>query len=150
MKALTLHQPFAWAVSTGLKRIENRGWDTRYRGPLLIHAGLKMEYEEFDRLDASGYTTPEEVHVGAYVAVVELADVITEAPAWDREPFPFRGPYGFVLKHAVALEEPLDARGRLGMWSPSASEISRVLMRLPRGMRSGVEARMRSADGLPT
>jgi len=38
MKALTLTQPWATLVAIGAKRIETRSWDTRYRGPLAIHA----------------------------------------------------------------------------------------------------------------
>ena len=40
MKALTVLQPYAWAIVTGLKKIENRTWPTSHRGELLIHAGL--------------------------------------------------------------------------------------------------------------
>jgi hypothetical protein len=39
MKAITLTQPYATLVAMGAKRIETRGWSTRYRGPLAIHAG---------------------------------------------------------------------------------------------------------------
>jgi hypothetical protein len=38
VKALTLTQPWASLVMAGVKRIETRGWQTRYRGPLVIHA----------------------------------------------------------------------------------------------------------------
>jgi hypothetical protein len=37
-RVLSLRQPWAWAVMHAGKRIENRRWDTRYRGPVLIHA----------------------------------------------------------------------------------------------------------------
>ncbi|HXI90499.1 MAG TPA: hypothetical protein VNH18_23505 [Bryobacteraceae bacterium] len=38
MKALSLTQPWATLVAIGAKRIETRGWPTKYRGPLAIHA----------------------------------------------------------------------------------------------------------------
>jgi hypothetical protein len=41
MKALSLCQPFASLVATGKKTIETRVWPTRYRGRLLICAGLR-------------------------------------------------------------------------------------------------------------
>ncbi|MCU1592441.1 MAG: 8, gp08 [Frankiales bacterium] len=40
MKALTVRQPWAWAIATGAKTVENRTRGTAYRGPLAIHAGL--------------------------------------------------------------------------------------------------------------
>ena len=38
-KCLTVQQPWAWCIVHGPKRIENRSWQSHYRGPLLIHAG---------------------------------------------------------------------------------------------------------------
>ena len=44
MKALTVLQPWAWALIHGPKRIENRSWATYYRGPLVIHAGKSKKW----------------------------------------------------------------------------------------------------------
>lgn len=41
MKALSLWQPHAHAIAVGIKPYETRGWSTRYRGPLAIHAALR-------------------------------------------------------------------------------------------------------------
>ena len=43
MKALTLTQPYASLIACGAKRIETRGWSTRYRGWLAIHAGQGLK-----------------------------------------------------------------------------------------------------------
>lgn len=40
MRAITVKQPWAWAIAHGGKSIENRSRGTTYRGPLAIHAGL--------------------------------------------------------------------------------------------------------------
>ena len=40
MKALTVQQPWAWAIFHG-KNVENRTQQWRYRGPLAIHAGAR-------------------------------------------------------------------------------------------------------------
>ncbi|HVT78326.1 MAG TPA: ASCH domain-containing protein [Acidimicrobiales bacterium] len=47
MKALTLHEPWATDVAEGRKRIETRGWSTRYRGPLAIHAARTLRSVEY-------------------------------------------------------------------------------------------------------
>lgn len=39
MKALTVRQPWASLIALGVKRIETRTRQTKYRGPLAIHAG---------------------------------------------------------------------------------------------------------------
>ena len=41
MKTLSIRQPFASLICRGIKTIENRSWDTTYRGQLLIHASGK-------------------------------------------------------------------------------------------------------------
>jgi len=38
MKALSIQNPYAYFVASGLKDVENRRWQTRYRGKLVIHA----------------------------------------------------------------------------------------------------------------
>lgn len=46
MKCISLWQPWSTAVVLGKKRIETRGWETMYRGPLLIHAGKRKVHSE--------------------------------------------------------------------------------------------------------
>jgi activating signal cointegrator 1 len=46
IRALSLYQPWAQAITLGLKRYETRNWATRYCGPLLIHASKRWTREE--------------------------------------------------------------------------------------------------------
>jgi hypothetical protein len=39
VKAITVRQPWAWAIIYGAKDVENRAQTWSYRGPLAIHAG---------------------------------------------------------------------------------------------------------------
>jgi hypothetical protein len=51
MKTLSIRQPFASLICRGIKTIENRSWDTKYRGKLLIHAsGKPLAWPSFDYL----------------------------------------------------------------------------------------------------
>ena len=51
MKTLSIRQPFAALICRGIKTIENRSWDTTYRGKLLIHAsGKPLACPKFDHL----------------------------------------------------------------------------------------------------
>ena len=43
MKALSVRQPWAWAIIHAGKDVENRTWGTRYHGPLLIHASKNYD-----------------------------------------------------------------------------------------------------------
>ena len=48
MKALSVRQPWAWAIMHAGKDVENRTRITRYRGPVAIHATrcTRAEYEQ--------------------------------------------------------------------------------------------------------
>ena len=45
MMAISLWQPWASLIAAGLKRVETRSWETRYRGPLAIHASARWSWE---------------------------------------------------------------------------------------------------------
>ena len=45
---LSIKEPWTWLIIHGHKDIENRDWTTSYRGPLLIHAGKRMDENCFD------------------------------------------------------------------------------------------------------
>ncbi|MCA9418448.1 MAG: ASCH domain-containing protein [Candidatus Omnitrophica bacterium] len=58
MKAISIRQPFAHYIVTGDKKIEYRSWRTNYRGPILIHASLKVamnQHELEEYCEESGY-----------------------------------------------------------------------------------------------
>lgn len=46
MKALSVHQPYAELIAMGVKSVELRSWETRYRGPLLICASRRADDPE--------------------------------------------------------------------------------------------------------
>jgi len=57
MKAISLWQPWASLLAIMAKIYETRSWETRYRGPIAIHAALKkppmqgdLPYEVFDAM----------------------------------------------------------------------------------------------------
>jgi hypothetical protein len=43
MRALSILQPWATLLLSGAKHYETRSWKTDYRGPLLIHAGNRLD-----------------------------------------------------------------------------------------------------------
>lgn len=130
MKALSLLQPWASLVVLGHKKIETRSWTTAYRGPLLIHASLGKSGKAFARFPEIRQYIPEfdTLPFGALIGEVFLEEVIRFDGAGDDflqsitlEERAFgdfsAGRYGFVLKDAVAFEEPIPAKGRLGIWA---------------------------------
>lgn len=50
MKCLCIKQPWAQLILLGYKTVENRSWQTSYRGELLIHASKTFDWEGFEWL----------------------------------------------------------------------------------------------------
>jgi activating signal cointegrator 1 len=79
MKAITILQPWATLIALGEKQFETRGWATKLRGQLAIHAGKKIDREVCQQepfrsvLAAHGYTA-DNLATGAVVAVANLTE----------------------------------------------------------------------------
>ncbi|WP_454018463.1 ASCH domain-containing protein [Azospirillum sp. Marseille-Q6669] len=148
-KALSIRAPWWWAILHMGKDIENRGWPTSYRGPVLIHASSWWRQEEamedadeagsimrstgFRPLDSAFPTddagqpirrlTPAMLKAasGCIVGTVEIADCVSQSDSpW------FFGRFGFVLRNPVAFAQPIPCKGALSFFSPSPEVMSAV------------------------
>jgi hypothetical protein len=120
--ALSLRQPWAWAIFNG-KDIENRSWRSTnpglgVRGRVVIHAstGLtRAEYvEAYEFMRAIGARCPPAGALirGAAIGTVEIVDVVEEsASPW------FVGRYGFVLRAPQLWRSPRPGAGALGFFN---------------------------------
>jgi hypothetical protein len=112
MRALTIWQPYATRIIAGRKSVENRDWFTAYRGPLLIHAGVKIDAEAMLH-EACGLPS------GVIVGIVELVDVHRdEQPVSCAEATGARtGRAHWVLTNPRELPQ-IAVRGMPGLWHP--------------------------------
>lgn len=129
MRALTIQQPFAELIAQGVKRVENRTWRTRYRGPLVIHAGRGRDW--LARADAEDIARAGDdlalgvvVAVAELVACVEIGELFTVGTLlgedWSRHEYA-HGPWCWLLANVRRLAEPIPAAGRQSLWTiPSA------------------------------
>lgn len=127
--ALSVRQPWAWAIVNGFKDVENRstvaltkgGFDPR---PIAIHAAIGMtrgEYEdgaEFMARLGVACPHPSDLARGAVVGGATVTAIVAaSASPW------FLGPRGLVLQDAFAVD-PIPAIGSLGYfrWKPCKPE----------------------------
>ena len=118
MKALSIHQPWAWAILQAGKTVENRTWSTKYRGPILVHASKsRASYDREKTLDWKaryGVDLPpwEELVTGAVVGVVDVVDCVspTSSRAIRLNPWT-EGPVCWVLAKPRLLAKPVPFRG---------------------------------------
>lgn len=144
MHALTVCQPWAWAIARGFKRVENRSWATNFRGPLAIHAGLSRKwidggrthlYEAARDYDRPDWRMPDEdaLVYGAIVAVASVVECVTIDELLRRDEHDLRGagpglpaeilafaggPWCWLLEDVRPLAEPIPCRGAQGLWTP--------------------------------
>jgi hypothetical protein len=110
IRVLSIRQPWAWLITSGLKKIENRTWTTNYRGPVLIHAGQRWADESIESIEKRfDVTIPRDLPRGGVVGIAGLCGVITHSGDMY-----FSGPYGFVLVGARRLPY-MPAKGALGL-----------------------------------
>jgi hypothetical protein len=133
IRALTMRQPWAWLVASGIKRIENRSWNLR--GWIAIHAGAGFDAHEIDgvlRLLSPVEQLRFEAALAAglprsgivAVAHVERCIVTAEdAPAGQAQWF--RGPIGAVLDEVI--QTPLlPCAGALSLWVPPPAVVEHL------------------------
>ena len=120
---LSVHQPWAWAIITGAKDVENRIWLSNYKGRLHIHAARTerddtVVEEVIERVARhlripvaaarEYYQRHRERGFGAIIGSVRMRGCAT---SWDSE---WHDPeqYGFVLTDAQPLDTPIPCKGR--------------------------------------
>jgi hypothetical protein len=146
---MTVRQPWSWAIVHGGKTVENRVRNIAgsYRGPVAIHAGLTEDDTAYDDpmiRQALGHVDDswellEQLETGVFIGVVDLVDV---HPQWVEHheygpvscctsPWGQPGAHHLVLAHPRPLPAHIPARGKLGLWTPSTTEIAAIVEQLP-------------------
>jgi hypothetical protein len=125
MKCISLWQPWASAIPLKLKGIETRGWTTKVRGRIGIHASQRWTKaeREFAAIERELGRLPGRLPLGAIVGTALLVDVLTtdellatgavdpiEKIYGDYRP----GRYGWILAAVVPLEEQIPWKGKQG------------------------------------
>ena len=133
MKALSIRQPWAWAILHAGKDIENRDWRCKVRGRVLVHASKGMTFNEYDGAlnfmhgvsetypFPKGLTLPRASALtrGALVGSVEIVDCVSASSSpW------FMGTFGFVLRDPVAFKQPIPFKGALAFFDVPDSVVA--------------------------
>jgi hypothetical protein len=153
-KAISLTRPWGFIIRELGKRIENRSWETEYRGPIFLHSSKKMTLTDwyaahdfvahFDPEGASRIPKPKSVELDResqmIFATATLVDIILpkfQVPrrlqqrrgfaAWlERQRVWYMGAFGFVLED---LEPTVftPCSGLLGLWDVPPDVAARAL-----------------------
>lgn len=132
MKAITLWQPWSWAVARAGKRIENRTWaPPRWLigERIAIHAGKRIDRASCERLTDLGHVLPSTYVHGAVECTALIVEVVHEDSAsaevicddW------WCGPWGWLLEDVRPLAEPVPCLGRQGIWELPSEVVKEFL-----------------------
>lgn len=151
MRALTLQQPWAYAVTHLGKRVENRSWqpsDSALGEDIALHAARKVDVGAIKGMKHAGLWRDPAVDPAdpfaepyprsAIVAVVRIAawtetdgisitvegDDVDEREILD-SPW-YTGEVGILFRNVRVLREPVPCKGALGLWTVPADVEARV------------------------
>ncbi|MOA01821.1 ASCH domain protein [compost metagenome] len=139
MRTITILQPWASLIALGEKQFETRSWPTKYRGPVAIHAGKRLDRQAClersinDALVRNGITEWGEIPLGAVVAIAELKNCLKSIDTWtdgyilenltsvyapEHEFGDFTpGRFAWEMTDVKRLAEPIPAKGQQGLWN---------------------------------
>ena len=125
MKVLSIKEPFATLIKDGVKLYETRSWKTKYRGEIYIHASLGLS--KSDNVERATKYLKSDIKPGYILCKCILEDCIpmtdefidyinnetneSDYGRYSNERFAWK------LKLVEVLDEPLPAKGKLGIWN---------------------------------
>ena len=133
MKALTIKQPWASLIIHGIKDVENRSWNTKFRGKFLIHSSKTFDTDatltkrQVDLCVSKGFLKQNDdgswdwkidFPRGVILGECNLIDVMppTATPSTDASIWKENMAFGLVISDAKQLDEPIPVKGNLGFW----------------------------------
>lgn len=130
MKTISIKQPWASLIAHGIKDVENRTWQTKYRGEVLIHTSAKLAGNITDLLsprqrnqlkkyleespNALDFTP-----TSAIIGKVEIVDCVQNFPSvWSEVDLTGTKPiWNWVLRNPVLFSKPIfNVKGKLNFW----------------------------------
>jgi hypothetical protein len=116
MKALTIKQPWLYAITDLTKRIENRSWKPPQwiiGKRIALHASKADDKGGANSIyQALGILVPKTLPRGCIVATATITGYVEESDdIW------FSGSIGWTLTDIIKLDEPIFCKGQLGLWN---------------------------------
>ncbi len=115
--AISIQQPWAYAILHAGKDVENRTWpfpgNIELPVRLVIHAGLKIDVDAYDFLESMGVTAPLSLPTGCLLGEVDITKCLSKAECYSRWAF---GPWCWLLRNVEVYEKPIRYSGRLGIF----------------------------------
>lgn len=146
MQAISVRQPWAWAIARGHRPVSNQTLPTDHRGPVLLHASMRVDLGSCDSplIRAAGWDPADPLAtLGAVIAVAELFGVCDGGSSCGCGPWADADAWHWQLTEVRPLPRPVVALGRPGLWEPRPGLIESVRSMLVTAGNQGVAPRCR-------
>lgn len=124
MKALSIRQPWAWAIIRGFKPWENRTWNSNFCGMFAVHASLTFDHGGYRwicanhkmlGIDVADIPAAADFVRGEIVGFATMDGCVKVDKYNEKEPWLF-GPVGFKISEPMELIEPIKCKGALNFF----------------------------------
>ncbi|WP_328594971.1 ASCH domain-containing protein [Actinomadura macrotermitis] len=132
MQAISVQQPWAFAIARGGKAVYNQRQPASYRGPLLVYAAMRVDLKACDSplIQEAGWDPRDPLAaIGAIIATAELTEVCSAAVqggTCDCGPWADPGAYHWRLADVLPLPRPIVTLGRPDVWEPKPALVTEV------------------------
>lgn len=123
IKVLTIKEPWASLIINGYKMYEFRSWKTKYRGKILIHAGMTLEKDMAERFKSYNLN----YYKGEIIGEATLVDCILVDEEFNKKlrdinPLVYGRSnhvetYAWKLENIKKYDQPIKVKGKLGLWN---------------------------------
>ena len=129
MKVLSLTEPYATLIKNGIKTIETRSWKTSYRGRLYIHASsTKIPKTYKDNKELMSLVDINDLNYRNIICMCDLVDCVEMTDEFINDikknkkneyitGIYSNGRYAWIFKNIEILDNPIKAKGHLGIWN---------------------------------
>lgn len=141
IRGLTLHRPFPWAFTIGMKRVENRKWsppEWMIGGYLALHSGKKFDLDSaYQMLHGEFGEAAEAVPMqdrdhphSVITCVAELTGCYSVEESQAADPWAF-GPEVWETPVVHVLERPVACKGAQGLWTLTDRVFDEIAEQVP-------------------
>ncbi len=118
LPCLSIKQPWPYRIFHEGKDVENRTWETNFRGAVLIHAGKVPDCPKKD------WFPRDDAPLGCICGLARIIDCVDHMDSdW------FVGPYGFVLApYKILFRTPIPYKGRLGFFDVPGAMVGGAIL----------------------
>jgi len=127
-KALTFSRPWGLLIALGFKPLENRKWQTHFRGRIYIHSAKGLDDLGFTY--ANRILTDEQFTVflnyarnldipGSIIGEVDIVDCSRKSGS----PWAMEGQWHWLLDDPEIYDKPVRILGHLGLWDKGLQEV---------------------------